>query len=118
MNVEPMQLAALLIEKTAEQQLSEQEEADLVRPKRRVSAVDPDPPTGRSGFPAFVAFIFLQIHAGRVGVLPRRDNFFSPPAWLNRLLEAEIVWEDGSGLARHLPFGVALLCVGRRGGEC
>ncbi len=54
----------------------------------------------------------------RVGVLPRRDNFFSPPAWLNRLLEAEIVWEDGSGLARHLPFGVALLCVGRRDGEC
>jgi len=34
MNVEPMQLAALLIEKTAEQ-LSDDEAADLVRPKRR-----------------------------------------------------------------------------------
>jgi hypothetical protein len=36
MNVEPMQLAALLIEKTAEQ-LSEHEAEDLVRPKRRAS---------------------------------------------------------------------------------
>lgn len=33
MNVEPMQLAALLVEKTAEQ-LSEREAEDLVRPKR------------------------------------------------------------------------------------
>lgn len=33
MNVEPMQLAALLIEKIAEQ-LSEKEVEDLVRPKR------------------------------------------------------------------------------------
>lgn len=36
MNVEPMQLAALLIEKTTEQ-LSEEEATDLVRPKRRAS---------------------------------------------------------------------------------
>ena len=36
MNVEPMQLAALLIERTAEQ-LSEKEAEDLVRPKRRAS---------------------------------------------------------------------------------
>lgn len=36
MNVEPMQLAALLIEKTAEQ-LSEEEAEELVRPKRRAS---------------------------------------------------------------------------------
>jgi hypothetical protein len=36
MNVEPMQLAALLIEKTAEE-LSEEEAEDLVRPKRRAS---------------------------------------------------------------------------------
>jgi len=36
MNVEPMQLAALLLEKTAEQ-LSEEEAEDLVRPKRRAS---------------------------------------------------------------------------------
>jgi hypothetical protein len=35
-NVEPMQLAALLVEKTAEQ-LSEEEAEDLVRPKRRAS---------------------------------------------------------------------------------
>jgi hypothetical protein len=35
-NVEPMQLAALLVEKTAER-LSEEEAKDLVRPKRRVS---------------------------------------------------------------------------------
>ena len=36
MSVEPMQLAALLIEKTAED-LSEEEAEDLVRPKRRAS---------------------------------------------------------------------------------
>ena len=36
MKVEPMQLAALLIEKTAEQ-LSEEETEALVRPKRRAS---------------------------------------------------------------------------------
>jgi hypothetical protein len=36
MSVEPMQLAALLIEKTAEQ-LSEEEAKDLVRPKRGAS---------------------------------------------------------------------------------
>ncbi len=36
MNVEPMQLAALLVEKTAEQ-LSEREAEELVRPKRRAS---------------------------------------------------------------------------------
>jgi hypothetical protein len=35
-NVEPMQLAALLIERTAEQ-LGEEEAEDLVRPKRRAS---------------------------------------------------------------------------------
>ena len=35
-SIEPMQLAALLIEKTAEQ-LVEQEAEDLVRPKRRAS---------------------------------------------------------------------------------
>jgi hypothetical protein len=35
-NVEPMQLAALLLEKTTEQ-LSEDEAERLVRPKRRVS---------------------------------------------------------------------------------
>jgi hypothetical protein len=34
MNVEPMQLAALLIEKTTEQ-LSEEDAEELVRPKRR-----------------------------------------------------------------------------------
>ncbi len=36
MNVEPMQLAALLIEKTTEQ-LSEEDAEELVRPKRRAS---------------------------------------------------------------------------------
>jgi hypothetical protein len=36
MNVEPMQLAALLVEKTTEH-LSEQEAEDLIRPKRRAS---------------------------------------------------------------------------------
>ncbi len=36
MSVEPMQLAALLIEKTAEQ-LSEKDAEDLVRPKRSAS---------------------------------------------------------------------------------
>jgi hypothetical protein len=36
MNVEPMQLAALLVEKTTEQ-LSEREAEELVRPKRRAN---------------------------------------------------------------------------------
>jgi hypothetical protein len=36
MNLEPMQLAALLVEKTAEQ-LCEEEAEDLVRPERRAS---------------------------------------------------------------------------------
>lgn len=43
-----------------------------------------------------------------------RDNFYAVPAWLNRVLSREIVLEDRSGLTRWMPFGVSLLCVGRR----
>jgi hypothetical protein len=43
-----------------------------------------------------------------------RDNFYAVPAWLNRLLSREIVLEERSGLIRWMPFGVSLLCVGRR----
>ena len=43
-----------------------------------------------------------------------RDNFYSVPRWLNRLMRSGIVWEDRSGLTRVLPFGVSLICVGSR----
>lgn len=43
-----------------------------------------------------------------------RDNFYSVPTWLNKLMRSEIVWEDRSGLTRVLPFGVSLICVGSR----
>jgi SAM-dependent methyltransferase len=50
----------------------------------------------------------------RAGFPNRRDSYVTVPSWLNRALAAEIVWEARSGLARHAPFGSALLCVGRR----
>ncbi|HTI53326.1 MAG TPA: class I SAM-dependent methyltransferase [Verrucomicrobiae bacterium] len=43
-----------------------------------------------------------------------RDNFYALPGWLNRVLAREIVLEERSGLTRWMPFGVSLLCVGRR----
>jgi SAM-dependent methyltransferase len=64
---------------------------------------------------AFFVPMWLLAKSERLGVLSRRDSYFSVPAWLNRALEAEIVWETRSGLARHTPLGAALLCVGRRG---
>jgi SAM-dependent methyltransferase len=51
----------------------------------------------------------------RRGWIPRRDNFFSVPGWLNRLMTATIIWEDRAGIGRVLPMGVSLLCLGRRG---
>jgi len=48
------------------------------------------------------------------GVRTPRDSFYSVPGWFNGLLATEIEWEDRSGLTRWLPFGVSLLCVGRR----
>jgi len=50
----------------------------------------------------------------RLWLIPRRDNFYATPGWLNRLMEALIVWECESGFARHIPFGVSLLCFGHR----
>jgi len=50
----------------------------------------------------------------RLRLVPRRDNFFSVPEWLNTAMESVIVWENSSGFARRVPFGVSLLCVGRR----
>ncbi|HET8576144.1 MAG TPA: class I SAM-dependent methyltransferase [Methylomirabilota bacterium] len=47
-------------------------------------------------------------------VVSPRDNFYRVPGWLNRLLEAEIVWEDRLRLTRLLPFGVSIICVGHR----
>jgi SAM-dependent methyltransferase len=63
----------------------------------------------------FFVPLWLVACAERLHILPRRDNFFSLPAWLNRWLERAIVWEHESGLARRLPFGVSLLCAGHRG---
>jgi SAM-dependent methyltransferase len=47
-------------------------------------------------------------------MVPPRDNFYRVPDWLNRLMWAEIVWEDRAWLTRILPFGVSLICVGSR----
>ena len=47
-------------------------------------------------------------------VVPPRDNFYTVPKWLNRLMRSEILWEDRTGLTRVLPFGVSLICVGSR----
>lgn len=60
-------------------------------------------------------FLPLLAVAGleRIG-FPPRDNFYAVPGWLNRLMAGEIRWEERSGLTRLLPFGVSLLCVGRR----
>ena len=43
-----------------------------------------------------------------------RDNFYTVPSRLNRVLSREIVLEERSGITRWMPFGVSLLCVGRR----
>jgi len=43
-----------------------------------------------------------------------RDNFYPVPGWVNTLMAAEIIWEDRTRLNRRGPFGVSLLCVGRR----
>lgn len=64
---------------------------------------------------AFFPPLLLLAVLERRGWIPRRDNFFTVPDWLNRLLAAAILWEDRAGLGRVLPFGVSLLCVGRRG---
>ena len=61
-------------------------------------------------FPPLLALAALE----RRGWIPRRDNFFPVPDWLNRVFTAQIVWEDRLGLGRVLPFGVSLLCAGRR----
>jgi len=66
----------------------------------------------------FKCAFFLPLYAlatlERRGLIPGRDNFFTVPNWLNRLLAAEILWEDRCGLGRVLPFGVSLLCLGQR----
>jgi SAM-dependent methyltransferase len=63
---------------------------------------------------AYFVPLWLIAVAERVGLAPRRDNFFALPAWLNRLLHRAIVWEHASGLVRRLPFGVSLWCLGER----
>lgn len=54
----------------------------------------------------------LERFASRV--VPPRDNFYAVPRWVNRALASQIVWEDRLRLTRWLPFGVSLMCVGRR----
>jgi SAM-dependent methyltransferase len=63
---------------------------------------------------AFFPPLWVLAKLERAGLLPKRDNFFAVPPWLNRTMERQIVWEERAGLARHLPFGVSLLCLGRR----
>ena len=63
---------------------------------------------------AFFLPLWVLAKLEGLGLTPRRDNFFSVPKWMNRAMESLIVWEDSSGLARHVPFGVSILCVGRR----
>ena len=63
---------------------------------------------------AFFMPLWVLAMLERRGWIPRRDNFFEVAPWLNRVMAAEIVWEATSGLARWMPFGVSLLCLGRR----
>ena len=63
---------------------------------------------------AFFLPLWLMATSERLGMTGRRESWFSVPRWLNRTMEAEIVWESRSGLAAHAPFGAALLCLGRR----
>lgn len=63
---------------------------------------------------AFFPALWLLAKLERLRLIPRRDNFFSVPKWLNTAMESLIVWENSSGFARCVPFGVSLLCVGRR----
>ena len=85
--------------------------AELVH---RVRAAHLDIHTCRFFKCAFFLPLLALARLERRGWIPRRDNFFTIPDWLNRLLAAEILWEDRSGLGRLLPFGVSLLCLGRR----
>ncbi len=63
---------------------------------------------------AFFIPLWVLAKLERAGVISERDNFFTMPDWVNRMLETEITWEMRSGLARHVPFGVSLICIGRR----
>jgi len=63
----------------------------------------------------FVPLLAIAL-AERVGQgsVPQRDNFYRVLSWLNIVFDAQIRWEHRLGLGRWLPFGVSLLCVGRR----
>lgn len=63
---------------------------------------------------AFFLPMWMLATSERLGVTAGRENWVSLPRWLNRAMEAEIVWESRSGLARHAPFGAALLCLAER----
>jgi SAM-dependent methyltransferase len=65
---------------------------------------------------AFFPTLFLLARLERLmaPMAEPRDNFYTVPAWLNRILSWEIVLEERSGLTRWMPFGVSLLCVGHR----
>ena len=58
--------------------------------------------------------LLAKLERMMASVAEPRDNFYSVPAWLNRMLSREIVLEERSGLTRLMPFGVSLLCVGHR----
>jgi len=64
----------------------------------------------------FVPPLFALAKAERMlsRLVPPRDNFYTVPRWLNRLMRSVIVWEDRAGLTRVLPFGVSLICAGSR----
>lgn len=63
---------------------------------------------------AFFLPLFAIAQAERLGAAARRDNFYAASGWLNAALDAQIRWEHHAGLGRWLPFGVSLLCLGRR----
>lgn len=65
---------------------------------------------------AFFPPLWVLARAERLlrDLVPPRDNFYRVPTWLNRLMRAEIVWEDRVRLTRLLPFGVSLICAGSR----
>ncbi len=65
---------------------------------------------------AFFPLLLLLAKLERLmaSVAEPRDNFYGVPSWLNGMLSREIVLEERTGLTRWMPFGVSLLCVGRR----
>lgn len=62
----------------------------------------------------FPTLVRARLDRARRGRGPGGDDFFDLPAWLNRVLRWQIVWEHRLGIGRVLPVGVTLVWLGRR----